>query len=61
MISSVALTPDGRWALTGSHDKTACLWDLTNPGSSPRVLSKHADTIRSVALTPDGKWALTGS
>ena len=41
LISSVALTPDGRWALTGSHDKTARLWDLSNPGSSPRVLSGH--------------------
>ena len=54
----VALTPDGMWALTGSRDHTACLWD---PGSSPRVLSGHTDTIDSVALTPNGKWALTGS
>ena len=61
MIYSVALTPDGKWALTGSHDYTARLWDLSNPGSSPRVLSGHTDAIYSVALTPDGKWALTGS
>ena len=38
---SVALTPDGKWALTGSLDNTARLWDLLNPGSSPRVLSGH--------------------
>ena len=50
-----------QWALTGSWDNTARLWDLTNPGSSPRVLSGHTDAIYSVALTPDGKWALTGS
>ena len=49
------------WALTGSNDNTALLWDLSNPGNSPRVLSGHADAIYSVALTPDGKWALTGS
>ena len=35
-IYSVALTPDGKWALTGSDDNTARLWDLKNPGSSPR-------------------------
>ena len=40
-IHSVALTPDGKWALTGSFDDTARLWDLTNVGSSPRVLSGH--------------------
>ena len=60
-ILSVALTPDGKWALTGSQDNTARLWDLSNPGSSPRVLSGHKGAIFSIALTPDGKWALTGS
>ena len=40
---------------------TARLWDLRNPGSSPRILSGHTGTISSVALTPDGQWALTGS
>ena len=50
-----------KWALTGSYDCTARLWDLTNAVSSPRVLSGHTGSIYSVALTPDGKWALTGS
>ena len=37
------------------------LWDLSNAGNSPRVLSGHTSAICSVALTPDSKWALTGS
>ena len=49
-IWSVALTPDGIWALTGSLDKTARLWNLKNPRSSARVLSGHTDVIWSVAL-----------
>ena len=61
MIWSVALTADGRWAITGSDDHTARVWDLTNSGSSPRVLSGHTNWVLSVALTADGKWALTGS
>ena len=60
-IRSVSLTPDGKWALTGSSDNTARLWDLTNPASSPRVLEAHTNWISSVALTPDGRWALTES
>ena len=47
--------------LNGIIDKTARFWDLTNPESSPQVLSGHTDAINSVAITPDGKWALTGS
>ena len=61
MIYSVALTPDGRWALTGSHDNTARLWSLKDSGTSPRVLLGHNNPVCSVALTPDGRWALTGS
>ena len=61
VVYSVALTPDGTWALTGSWDNTARLWDLSNPVSSPRVLSGHTGLISAVALTLDGKWALTGS
>ena len=49
------------WALTGSNDNTALLWDLKNPDSSPRVLSGHTSWITSVALASDGTWALTGS
>ena len=60
-ILSVALTPDGKWALTGSYDNTTQLWDLANRGSSPRVLAGHTHAIQSVALTPDGKCAVTGS
>ena len=61
LISSVALTPDGRWALTGSDDGTARLWDLANLSKRPRVFEGHTEGIVSVALTPDGTWALTGS
>ena len=35
LISSVAQTPDGKWALTGSYDNTARLWNLRNPDRSP--------------------------
>ena len=60
-IESVALTPDGKWALTGSRDRTARLWDLEKTDSTSRVLSGHTDWIVSVSITPDGKRALTGS
>ncbi|HIE47419.1 TPA: hypothetical protein EYP84_00830, partial [Candidatus Bipolaricaulota bacterium] len=27
-VNAVAVTPDGRFAVSGSDDKTLCLWDL---------------------------------
>ena len=36
-INSVALTPDGKWALTGSRDNTARLWDLISRMSITEV------------------------
>ena len=34
LISSMALTPDGKWALTGSEDGSTRFWDLGNPTAS---------------------------
>ncbi len=57
-VSSVAMTPDGQLALTGSWDKTIQLWN-TAKGLSLAVFSQ-ADSVYAVALTPDGKRALAG-
>jgi WD40 repeat protein/serine/threonine protein kinase len=59
-VDAVALTPDGRLALTGGWDHTARLWELSS-GRCLRTLEGHAQTVGSVALTADGRLALTGS
>ena len=59
LITCLAISPDGKWALTGSEDTSAILWDLSTFCSY--TLPGHSDTITSIALTPNGKWALTGS
>ena len=59
----MAISPDSRWLVTGSWDKTARLWDLKskNPAAGSRVLKGHTDSIWSVAISPDGRWLVTGS
>ncbi len=60
-VLDIAVSPDGRTALTGSRDKTARLWDIADP-KSPRelaVLKNHADAVDAVAFSPDGRWAAT--
>lgn len=61
IVTSIAISPDGRTALTGSRDKTARLWDIANPRSPQNlsVLQSHADAVNAVAFSPDGRWAAT--
>ena len=50
MVSSVALSHDGKRILTGSYDKTAILWDADT--ARPFQTSKgHTDAVTSVALS----------
>jgi WD40 repeat protein len=62
-INAVAISPDNRWVVTGSDDKTAQLWDLSgkDPAANPVVLRGHEDRVRAVAISPDNRWVVTGS
>ncbi|MBI2891025.1 MAG: caspase family protein [Nitrospirae bacterium] len=64
-VYSVAFSPDGRYALSGSDDKTLKLWDVES-GNLLRTFKGHGDVFRSgivnsVAFSPDGRTALSGS
>ena len=55
----MALTADGRWAVSGASDGAVRLWDLQ--GQASRELGRHGSGVGSVALTADGRWAVSGS
>ena len=61
-ITSVAISADSHWLVTGSTDQTARLWDLTasDPATSSTVLRGHEDSITSVAISADSRWLVTG-
>jgi hypothetical protein len=59
-VHAVALSLDGRLALTGSMDTTARVWD-TATGRRLHTLTGHGAEVDSVALSADGRVALTGS
>jgi WD40 repeat protein len=53
-VESVAITPDGRTAVTGSWDATVRLWDLDTGSVERSVFSGSGYGVLSVAVTPDG-------
>jgi len=59
-IYSAAISPDGRYALSGSDDKTVKLWDIST-GKQIRTMEGHTDRVCSVAFSPDGRYAASGS
>jgi WD40 repeat protein len=58
-ITSVAVSPDGQRALTGSYDETIKLWDISS-GQLLKSYSVHSSHIASVAFSPDGKLFISG-
>jgi hypothetical protein len=59
-VRGVAFSPDGRYALSGSRDKTARIWDLTT-GKPSRVLKGHDKEVWDVAYHPNGRELFTAS
>src|SRR5690242_1494602 len=58
-VWAIAVSPDGRHVVTGSHDNTLALWNLEK-GQRVRGLEGHTEAIWSVAVSPDGRRALSG-
>ena len=58
-VNSISVSPDGRWALSGSDDKTLRLWELAT-GRCLRTFEGHTDSVTSVSISSDGRWALSG-
>ena len=59
-IYAVAISPDGKLAVSGGAEKTVRLWDIQS-GKTLQVFAAHTDTITTVAFSPDGRYVATGS
>jgi WD40 repeat protein len=59
-VTSVAISPDGKYIVSGNYDNTIKLWDIES-GKEIRNFEGHSSIVASVAISPDGKYIVSGS
>jgi WD40 repeat protein len=59
-VYAVAVTPDGKYVISGSDDSTLKVWNW-QAGQEVRTLAGHSDCVLAVAITPDGKYVISAS
>ncbi len=61
-VEAVALSPDGRWAITSEAGRSGDvrIWDLDQPGTlTPRFLRGHTKGLTAMRVSADGRWLIT--
>ena len=59
-VQALALSPDGRFLVTGSRDKSVREWEVTS-GKQLRSFQGHRDEVTAVAIRPDGRQVASAS
>ncbi|MGL4729791.1 MAG: WD40 repeat domain-containing protein, partial [Bosea sp. (in: a-proteobacteria)] len=58
-VRAIAVSPDGKTAMTGSFDQSAILWRL-DQGTASAVLRFHDGAVNAVVALPGGRFATGG-
>jgi WD40 repeat protein len=59
-VNSALFSPDGKYIVTSSNDKTAKVWE-TATGKLLNTFSGHKGLIRYASFSPDGNYVVTAS
>ena len=59
-IYAIAISPDGKYIVSGSIDTTIKIWDFKT-GECLNTLEGHIDSVNSISISPDGKYIVSGS
>jgi hypothetical protein len=60
VVNACAVTPDGRHAVSASHDKTLKVWELAT-GRAVATLEGHTSGVEACAVTPDSRHMVSAS
>ncbi|MFM6868912.1 MAG: WD40 repeat domain-containing protein, partial [Dolichospermum sp.] len=58
-VRAIAVTPDGKTAISGSGDNAIKTWDLET-GQEKLTLKNHSYWVYAIAVTPDGLTVVAG-
>ena len=58
-VAALAITPDGRYLVSGSKDRTLRIWDVQRRKYLYMFPRQH-DQVTAVALSPDGSLVISG-
>ena len=58
-VRALAVSPDGKTAMSGSFDQSAIVWDL-DQGTAKQVLRFHDGAVNAVAALPDNRFLSGG-
>lgn len=57
-VNSVSYSPDGKFIVTASRDRTIKIWDAQS-GKELKTLEKNPTNVRNATFTPDGKLVVS--
>ena len=57
-VTSMVMTPDGHYLVTGGNDETVKVWDFET-GALAHTLKAHESAITHLLLSPDGRYFLS--
>ena len=61
IVQNASFSPDGKYLVTVSNDKTVKLWELEGGQWREKVILRHSAWVVSANFSPDSKFLLTAS